>query len=215
MASRQSLQFMRFPGRAGEPESFTALPVGATIVWLHLHLPFLSLSSDSPPANRRKVGKGCLYGNGSQPDLFPTGASPTENPLFVAYSSKRALPISCCLISTGAAFRCSLIIRLPSTCSTSLMAFSLCYLVSGLGFEWGVRETVPQRGRSRRSRSCYQLATNKHWKNNDTTNGATNKHASLIRKRKPRDSMRWESMSAISNRALPDGISTCSTQLHV
>ena len=29
MVSRQSLQFMRFPGRAGEPESFTALPVGA------------------------------------------------------------------------------------------------------------------------------------------------------------------------------------------
>ena len=25
MISRQSLQFMRFPGRAGEPESFTAL----------------------------------------------------------------------------------------------------------------------------------------------------------------------------------------------
>jgi len=27
MISRQSLQLMRFPGRAGEPESFTALPV--------------------------------------------------------------------------------------------------------------------------------------------------------------------------------------------
>ena len=30
MISRQSLRFMRFPGRAGEPESFTALPGGAT-----------------------------------------------------------------------------------------------------------------------------------------------------------------------------------------
>ncbi len=29
MVSRQSLQFMRFPGRAGEPESFTALPIEA------------------------------------------------------------------------------------------------------------------------------------------------------------------------------------------
>ncbi len=34
MISRQSLQFMRFPGRAEEPESFTALPSGARfVVW--------------------------------------------------------------------------------------------------------------------------------------------------------------------------------------
>ena len=31
MISRQSLQFMRFPGRAGEPESFTVLLAGSQV----------------------------------------------------------------------------------------------------------------------------------------------------------------------------------------
>ena len=31
MVSRQSVQFMRIPGRAGEPESFTAVPFGVLL----------------------------------------------------------------------------------------------------------------------------------------------------------------------------------------